>query len=450
MNFKNGLNYFWNAVLGGTTVVEGDFGSVGTAIDWDLIDNTASALSFDTAGKAGVLEIVTTTDEEGIKTSGRFQANSYSAVGMGGAPTKGTVLTVGFNNSTMPAGTTAARGFFFGGNVTELAGATITDICAAYFNTFTITDGGGVETVGDVATVIIYGAPTAGSTPTNGPYALYVKSGTTRFGGSVQLDSSVTMGDAVVQFWDIAPASDHTWSGDTETGTAGENIALGDLVYLKADGKYYIADADASTTMPAVLIATAAITAAASGTFLKKGVFRDDSWDWTIGGALYVSTSGTGSTLTQTAPSGDLDVVQIVGYALTADVIVFDPSPITAEIGLDVSETSASTSIAITMAELSAQEKVFHGNNASDQTYTLAVPVAADIGKKFCIMKTGTGAGKAILQAGAGVTLISAAAQSAAAGTAYLAASAYGSMTWMVTSATTVQLLAADGTITFT
>lgn len=508
MNFKNGLDYFWNAVLGGTTVVEGDFGSVGTAIDWDLIDNTASALSFDTTGKAGILEIITTTDEEGIKTSGRLEADSYSAIAMGGTPTKGTVLTVGFNNSTMPAGTTAARGFFFGGNVTELAGATITDICAAYFNTFTITDGGGVETVADVATVIIYGAPTVGTTPTNGPYSLFVKSGASRLDGNILLGGLISVSGALaggiaiksgtagtvvttdaVQVWaadyasgdarlyimgegstavvaigkgevvlpdagkiiyDAYPASTGTYSGDIESHTAGATVALGDVCYQNADGEFYLADADSIATMGNLKMAAEAGSDGVVSRFISKGSVTNTSWTWTVGQPIYVSTTGTtGNTLTQTAPSGEFDVIQIVGDATAATTMEFNPSPIMLEVGIDAVDESAKTAISITMAELSGEAKTFYGNNADNQTYTLAVPAAADVGKKFTIMKTGTGAGKAILQAGAGVTLISAAAQSSAAGTAYLAASAYGSMTWMVTSATTVQLIAADGTLTF-
>jgi len=44
--------------------------SMTSALDVDLLDNNASALSFDTTGKAGILEIVTTNDAEGIKMSG--------------------------------------------------------------------------------------------------------------------------------------------------------------------------------------------------------------------------------------------------------------------------------------------------------------------------------------------------------------------------------------------
>lgn len=117
--------------------------------------------------------------------NGMVRLDGFTAINMGGSPSNSSVLTVGWYNSTMAAATTAARHLYMAGNITELAGAAITDIVGAYFNTFTITDGGGAETVGIVATVYIPNAPTVGSTPTNGPYALFVDAGTSRFDGNI-------------------------------------------------------------------------------------------------------------------------------------------------------------------------------------------------------------------------------------------------------------------------
>ena len=52
------------------SVSGGDITLTGAATDIDLIDNNASALSFDAAGKAGILEINTTNSGEGVKMSG--------------------------------------------------------------------------------------------------------------------------------------------------------------------------------------------------------------------------------------------------------------------------------------------------------------------------------------------------------------------------------------------
>jgi len=52
---------------------DGDFDLTNAAIDIDLTDNNASALSFDTNGKAGILELVTTNDSEKVKMSGGLE-----------------------------------------------------------------------------------------------------------------------------------------------------------------------------------------------------------------------------------------------------------------------------------------------------------------------------------------------------------------------------------------
>lgn len=121
-----------------------------------------------------------------------------------------------------------------------------------------------------------------------------------------------------------ALTSDHSWSGVTATLTAGENLVIGDVVYAKSDGKMWKADADAVTTMPGVALATGTINANATGEFLLLGYMRDDTWNWTVGGYLYVST--TPGNPTQTAPSGSGDQVQVLGVAITADIIYFCPS----------------------------------------------------------------------------------------------------------------------------
>jgi hypothetical protein len=91
----------------------------------------------------------------------------------------------------MEGGTTYARHLYTQGNITELADAAITDICGWYINSFTITDGGGTETVGFVATCYIEGAPTTGTAPTGGTYALYVDADTSRFDGPILCDGGL-------------------------------------------------------------------------------------------------------------------------------------------------------------------------------------------------------------------------------------------------------------------
>ena len=55
---------------GDLTISGGDIDLTGAATDIDLVDNNASALSFDASGKAGILEIVTTDGSEVVNMSG--------------------------------------------------------------------------------------------------------------------------------------------------------------------------------------------------------------------------------------------------------------------------------------------------------------------------------------------------------------------------------------------
>jgi hypothetical protein len=69
-----------NKTLEGYTLT-GDITATGTAIDFDLLDNNSSALSFDTTGKAGVLELDTTNGSEKVKMSGELSVTGTSTLG---------------------------------------------------------------------------------------------------------------------------------------------------------------------------------------------------------------------------------------------------------------------------------------------------------------------------------------------------------------------------------
>ena len=122
------------------------------------------------------------------------------------------------------------------------------------------------------------------------------------------------------------PSSDHSASGPKITLTANEAQAFGDLTRINSSGKAQIADASVIATADALFMAIATISANSSGTYLVLGIARDDTWNWTVGGQLFLSLSGTsGNTLTQTAPTGVDEVIQIVGVAMHANRIMFTP-----------------------------------------------------------------------------------------------------------------------------
>ena len=125
-----------------------------------------------------------------------------------------------------------------------------------------------------------------------------------------------------------APSADNTGSGIITTDTVGENVAAGEILYMKADGKYWKADADGVATMPAKVMAMEAITADNAGKLLHMGYFRHDDWDWTLGNgeANLLWASVTPGAMSQTQPVGSGDQVQVVGYVVTVDIVFFNPS----------------------------------------------------------------------------------------------------------------------------
>lgn len=131
----------------------------------------------------------------------------------------------------------------------------------------------------------------------------------------------------VTNTMDGTPNTDHTSVGPTTaTFAAGETVTVMDLVYFKSDGEWWLTDADAAATAAGLLAISLesktdgqAMSVALPGSFV-----RDDTWNWTVGAVLYVST--TAGAITATQPSGTDDVVRVVGFAVSADVIWFNPS----------------------------------------------------------------------------------------------------------------------------
>jgi uncharacterized membrane protein len=126
---------------------------------------------------------------------------------------------------------------------------------------------------------------------------------------------------------------DHTASGITVDMTAAENkdeddqdvnLVFGDVCYVGSDGKLWKATAHIATDTPVRAMALATISKNTKGKVLLTGFVRDDTWDWTVGGLVYLSAD-TGQ-LTQTKPTGTGEMIQAVGVATHADRIFFDPN----------------------------------------------------------------------------------------------------------------------------
>jgi hypothetical protein len=129
---------------------------------------------------------------------------------------------------------------------------------------------------------------------------------------------------------DAALSADGTWSGITETGTAGATLAFGDLCYFQAsDSRWELADANLSAGYDKKL-GMCVLAAASDGSateMLLVGKIRADAAfpTMTIGSVLYMSETAGDIVVTQ--PSTADVCIRVVGYGNTADELYFNPSP---------------------------------------------------------------------------------------------------------------------------
>ena len=147
------------------------------------------------------------------------------------------------------------------------------------------------------------------------------------------LTDALTLSENASLRLDPAGSADGKYTGITFIGNAGETVAFGDVVYLlAADSEWYLADATDVTKSgtKAIAICVSSGTNGNPVTLMTHGIIRADAGfpALTIGAPVYISLTGTTTnTVTVTAPSATDEVVQIVGYALTANEMLFNPSP---------------------------------------------------------------------------------------------------------------------------
>jgi hypothetical protein len=156
-----------------------------------------------------------------------------------------------------------------------------------------------------------------------------------RIAGNTVFDNQIE--STLDVMFDSSPA-DETVSGITATFTAGETLVRGEVVYFKAsDSKMWKAVATAAGTSRCVAMAAADISADAAGLFLLRGFLADNGTfpAYTVAGVLYTPEAETVSQNVpeQTAPDTAGDFVQVLGWAVTANSVYFDPDSTVIEVG---------------------------------------------------------------------------------------------------------------------
>ena len=163
-------------------------------------------------------------------------------------------------------------------------------------------------------------------------------------GGGVTFSQDVTMTadkslnfpqGANIKFTDLIgddTQDDHDVQGIMYTFKAGAAITPFSPVYVDRSNEIQECDADGIASMPCIGVTTNTTAASDhdSVAVMMMGFIRDDDFAFgTAGAPVYVST--TVGEMTNTAPSGTDDVVQVIGHSLADDAIFVQPCLTTIE-----------------------------------------------------------------------------------------------------------------------
>lgn len=144
---------------------------------------------------------------------------------------------------------------------------------------------------------------------------------------------SITLAENTSLALDPAGSADGKYTGITVTavcGYAAASGAFGDLVYLAvADSRWEKCDADALATAGNVLIGmmlTDTVSDGGACNILLYGIIRADAKfpALTVGAGAYVGE--TAGAIQVAIPTGADNIIRVVGFALTADELMFNPS----------------------------------------------------------------------------------------------------------------------------
>tara|TARA_R110000824_G_scaffold54765_1_gene151215 strand:- start:242 stop:1510 length:1269 start_codon:yes stop_codon:yes gene_type:complete len=242
-----------------------------------------------------------TTSNVAVDSSGASQSATASFNSVSGALALG--IPVGATGPTGDPGTTAS--------------ATQSGIVELATNAETVTGSDSARATTPASITARLAAPGAigGTTAAASNFTTIGTTGNITLGDSASLNISTP----------LLAGADHTFSGVSAQMLAGGAIAAFDLVCIHTTTSEVVeADASAYATARVIGIAPAAISDTATGTVLLHGFVRDDTFNFTAGSTLYLSE--TAGAMTHTPPSTDGAFVNVVGVALSPDVVYINPS----------------------------------------------------------------------------------------------------------------------------
>jgi hypothetical protein len=151
------------------------------------------------------------------------------------------------------------------------------------------------------------------------------------------MTTQIDMGENAGFKLDAALSADGKWSGIAEDGTVGAStLAFGDLCYFNVStSKWDLAKADVAATSGGVKLGMCLVAGAANAStqMLLWGKINAAAKfpTLTIGAVCYISAATAGlivagaSNATTGQPSATDNVIRIIGWANTADELMFSP-----------------------------------------------------------------------------------------------------------------------------
>ncbi len=113
------------------------------------------------------------------------------------------------------------------------------------------------------------------------------------------------------------------WFGEAITSFIAGTSVMGSVYYLASSGAWTLTDADFAANSRNLLGIAVSSDGFDLGVMIR-GFFKNTAWSLTIGAPVYLAVTPGG--LTSTQPTGSADIVRVVGYAIAADEIYFNPS----------------------------------------------------------------------------------------------------------------------------
>lgn len=141
---------------------------------------------------------------------------------------------------------------------------------------------------------------------------------TPQLGGNLDLNSKYIYGPY------MANAADGTIAGFVGTQYTTDATSIGSVLYTNSSvASLKLADANGTGTYPALYMAIESVSGDNFVKCLCAGQIRNNAWNWSPGDIIYLSETAGG--LTATAPTTSGSIVQVLGVAITADIIDFRP-----------------------------------------------------------------------------------------------------------------------------